>query len=175
MGLEILCRCNPGTINPESIGGTGRPELTASEVAAILHSEPNGVYYMGMYAIAGQYSETKVSGYLYDQIKDGKIRVKPKREEDQGRPIYSRMAILAVHEVVTENQCIACNGRGWADQTRQCVTCNGTAKLVPTDQWKAEQCYAFDWAYWEPCYNHLWGVANDWKTFAIRKINAEMG
>ena len=154
MTIEILCRTNAGTINLDSTGG-GRPELTASEVAGILHGESEGVYLTGMCYITGQVSEAKLSGFLYDEIKSGVIRVRKKREVERDKPIFARMCQLSVREAIGGNICPICRGTKHDENMKNCVTCNGTGHLNPTDNWRSEYCFADDWSYWKPSFNTL--------------------
>ena len=125
--MEILARTYPRTVDMGSVGrGTTHGELTPNELAAILHSLSDGAYRMGMCFFANQCSEAKVSDCLYQQIKSGKIKIKKKRKHEEKKPVYSRMALLAVKEVVSGNKCPACRGTQYDNTgTRECCTCRG--------------------------------------------------
>jgi len=181
MSAETLIRTGPNSVNYAAVSG-GIAELTAEEIAAMLHNTHDGEFYLVMTKYAGQ-DHTKIVAYylykhhlaeLYHHYKmDANERGRGKLNRESG--FLWQLIYLAVNEYIDPCRCLVCHGTGYTGdgikhRITLCKTCCGSSHIKLKDDQKGRYLKTARFDYWRPLYEQIYTLLNQWDCNALREL-----
>ena len=169
-GLEILSRLTVSAVNVENVSYGGKPELTRTEVAALLVGATKPVEYLGYAKYILDYSRIYLlANHVY--VWAAGVAAEEGWRITSGQPIVRKISWLVVSETIDPNTCIRCHGNGCL-ASRTCTHCHGSGQKSISDAERARfigvsrQTYRQCWRYkYLDVYNYVQDLE-----FELRKI-----
>ena len=169
-GLEILSRLTVSAVNVENVSYGGKPELTRTEVAAMLVGATKPVEYLGYAKYILDYSRIYLlANHVY--VWAAGVAAEEGWKITRGQPIVRKMSWLVVSETIRPDICVRCHGNGYL-ASRTCTRCHGSGHKAISDAERARFIGLSRQTYkqcWRMRYQNVYNYVHDLE-FELRKI-----